>query len=359
MVKKVLIERAELDRLQQRQLQEYSPETHSLARLQTQIEKVLSRKDISAERKLDLIISYETRFNKLKTETGVLTGNSSKVQTLPSVKPKELIEKISKSEVDDDEDLQHDADEESITEDEDAVSSRRASPERELDDFQRMKFKAKHEAKARQIYDRIMNNPTALSRNEIGEMVINGRDVPGTDFTSLFQSLFASKDVAIPPGIDDFLEALYHLGVTPNEITNKRVKDLYAKPLLRGTVKERLAKYKEEVADPFNAQLDVEIAAEIGKRVSKNKNIAKLLEDLGVPPHESGSSSAGSSPKSTKSLASSVKSQEVVFKPTISHPPLVEAPSTFEPPSASTAKSSKQSGKGRPPGRKPNILYVY
>ena len=43
MVKKVLVEQAELDRLHQRQLQDYSPELHSLARLQTQMTKVLWR----------------------------------------------------------------------------------------------------------------------------------------------------------------------------------------------------------------------------------------------------------------------------------------------------------------------------
>ena len=87
MVKEVLVEQAELDRLQQRQLQDYSPELHSLARLQTQMTKVLWRKNITADQKLDLLLSLQTRFDRLKKDTGALSGGPNKVQTIPSVKP--------------------------------------------------------------------------------------------------------------------------------------------------------------------------------------------------------------------------------------------------------------------------------
>ena len=62
-VKKVLVEQAELDRIQQRQLKEYSPELHSLARLQTHMAETLARKDLSTEQKLQLLCSYQSRFD--------------------------------------------------------------------------------------------------------------------------------------------------------------------------------------------------------------------------------------------------------------------------------------------------------
>ena len=44
-IKRVLIDQAELDRLRARQLREYSPEIHTMARLQDQIINILKRED--------------------------------------------------------------------------------------------------------------------------------------------------------------------------------------------------------------------------------------------------------------------------------------------------------------------------
>ena len=72
--KKILIEQAELDRLQQRQLRDYSPELQAMARLQNEIRDIMARKKLSAEERLNLISDLQIRFNKLKKETGVLSG---------------------------------------------------------------------------------------------------------------------------------------------------------------------------------------------------------------------------------------------------------------------------------------------
>ena len=47
------------------------------------------------------------------------------------------------------------------------------TPPPEMDNFQRMNMDAKHRAKARHIYDRIMDSPAVLSRNMLGDMVLN------------------------------------------------------------------------------------------------------------------------------------------------------------------------------------------
>ena len=64
-VKKVLVEQAELDRMQQRQIKEYSQELYSLARLQTYMAEIIARKDLNTEQKLNLQSSYQNRFDKL------------------------------------------------------------------------------------------------------------------------------------------------------------------------------------------------------------------------------------------------------------------------------------------------------
>ena len=71
-VKKVLVEQAELDSMQQRQLKKYSPRLHSLFLLQTHMGKKLAREDLSNEQKLQLLSNYQSQFNKLERDTGVL-----------------------------------------------------------------------------------------------------------------------------------------------------------------------------------------------------------------------------------------------------------------------------------------------
>ena len=78
-LKKVLIDEGELDRLQQRQLRDYSPELQSMARLQTQMAEVLSRKDLSPQEKLSMLSGQQSRFDKIKKDVGVLSGGPAPI----------------------------------------------------------------------------------------------------------------------------------------------------------------------------------------------------------------------------------------------------------------------------------------
>ena len=71
--KKILIEQAELDRLQQQQLRDHSPELHAMARLHNKISNIMASKKLSAKERLNLISDFQIRFDKLKKETGVLS----------------------------------------------------------------------------------------------------------------------------------------------------------------------------------------------------------------------------------------------------------------------------------------------
>ena len=57
--KKILIDQAELDRLQQRQIREYSPELQSMTEIGNNISNVLADKSLSAEEKLSLLSTYQ------------------------------------------------------------------------------------------------------------------------------------------------------------------------------------------------------------------------------------------------------------------------------------------------------------
>ena len=72
--KKVVIDQAELDRFQQRQIREHSPELQAMARLLNNMRDIMANKTLTAEERLNSISDMQIRFDKLKKETGVLSG---------------------------------------------------------------------------------------------------------------------------------------------------------------------------------------------------------------------------------------------------------------------------------------------
>ena len=72
--KKVLIEQDELDRHQQCQISEHSPELQAMARLLNNMRYIMANRQLTAEERLKLISDMQIWFDKLKKETGVLSG---------------------------------------------------------------------------------------------------------------------------------------------------------------------------------------------------------------------------------------------------------------------------------------------
>ena len=72
--KKVLIEQAELDSLQQLQIREHSPELQAMARLINNMRDIMANNKLIVEERLNSIFNMQIRFDKLKKETGVLSG---------------------------------------------------------------------------------------------------------------------------------------------------------------------------------------------------------------------------------------------------------------------------------------------
>ena len=69
-----MIEQAELDRLQQRQIREHSPELQAMARLLNNMRDIMANRKLTAEERLNSISDMQIRFDKLKKVTGVLSG---------------------------------------------------------------------------------------------------------------------------------------------------------------------------------------------------------------------------------------------------------------------------------------------
>ena len=75
-VKNVLVAKGELERLQQAQLREYSSPVSHMGDLHSMITQVLGDKHMSAEVKRKLLTTYQTQFEKLQRDTGLLSGTA-------------------------------------------------------------------------------------------------------------------------------------------------------------------------------------------------------------------------------------------------------------------------------------------
>ena len=64
--KKVFIEKAKLDRFQQRQLREYLPEIHAMVRFVNNMMDIKAKKKLNAEERLNKISGLQIQIDKLK-----------------------------------------------------------------------------------------------------------------------------------------------------------------------------------------------------------------------------------------------------------------------------------------------------
>ena len=225
-IKKVLVEQGELDRMQQRQLKDYSPELSALARLRTQMAETFSRKDLSDEQKLQLIYSYQSRFDKLQRDTGVLTSGPLMPpgpvvhvdQPANNVANKAVTEPKHKeaTETDDDDYNKYERD----------INGNTLTPALKM--VRDMRIEPMYQSKARNLLAKILDNPDVLKRNTKGELVVNGVAEPHTDFNSLFSSMVGRVHDLQQPGIDKFLGALRQIGVKSDELSGQQLQRLYS-----------------------------------------------------------------------------------------------------------------------------------
>ena len=333
--KKVLIEQAELDRLQQRQLRDYSPELHSLARVHSQIGQVLGRKNLSAEQKLNLLTSYQTRFDKLQKETGALSGSHvAPFPQLPGPRPQikprlPLRRQRARNDhiqsTDEEEEEEGDGDDE--VDFENARVKQLATDEQEEADDEHndssgeplrgLTIQPMFRAKAERLMQKILGGRNVLTRNDAGEMVIDGHAEPGTNFNQLFENSVKRGADRHLPGIEKFFHALKRLGVRPEELSGHRIQERFRNLDVKG----QLAARREQEHGQLEYNVDEELEL-LPTHSPKQKRI-KPLKPLSLT-------------SSSSTLAASS--------------------------SALPPKPRGQQGTGfpkPPPGCKPNILYVY
>ena len=161
-----------------------------MGRLLNDIRDIMASKTLSAEERMNMIFGLQIRFDKLKKETGVLSGALS-VQAVPAppppapaVLPTILAEKgIGPDIVLEKDEEEHDAEDEN-SEDEQADQDKSAqasalSPQ--MARVIRWNVPGLYQQKAHRLLIRITENPDILTKNENGEAVIYGDAIPGSN----------------------------------------------------------------------------------------------------------------------------------------------------------------------------------
>jgi len=226
-VKKVLVEQAELNRMQQRQLKDYSPELHSLANLHTMIAQTLARKDLSSGEKLSLLNTYQGRFDKLQRDTGA-AQSAPAAPAAPAAPPpaKTVSKKADGSYASTLAGSTKESDEEEEQSEKEEKRSRTITPAGQF--VRDIKIQPMYERKARNLLAKIYEYPDILKRNTSGELVVNDVAEPGTDFNALLASIVGRNPDIDQPGIDKFLTALRQIGIRAGEVRGKKLQHKYS-----------------------------------------------------------------------------------------------------------------------------------
>ena len=235
---KVLVEQAELERMQQWQLKEYSPELHSLGRLQNYMAETLARNDLSTKQKLHLLNSYQSRFDKLQRVTGVLSSGELSLAGPPTAATQPSIK------ASDDGALSGVTTNLNTSQKQDLKDAKSHTLIPALKMVRELHVKPQNELKARNLMLKILDNPDVIKRNDHGELIINGVADPNTDFNALLSSMVRRVHDQKQPGIDKFLGALRQIRVKSNKLSGQSLQRMYLSTPAHVQVFERPPRFK-------------------------------------------------------------------------------------------------------------------
>ena len=179
---RVLIEQAELDRLQQRQLREYSPELQAMVRFLNNMMDITANKKLNSEERSYWISGLQIQFDNLKKETGLLSGaiqpqvaHEAPPAARP-VQPKVLADKGIGS-YNEPEKEEQKKQYEDVLEDKDKSDQASAlSPQ--MARVIRWNVPGLYQHKAHRLLKKITEHPNILTRNGNGEAVVYGDAIP-------------------------------------------------------------------------------------------------------------------------------------------------------------------------------------
>ena len=167
----------------------------------------------------------QIQFDKLKKETILLSGAippQVALEAAPAarpVQPKILTDKGIGLEIEPKEEEQEGQYEEVLDEKDMLVQASALSPQ--MARVICWNVFGLYQQKAHRLLIKITEHADILTRNENGEAVVSGNAIPGSNFKSLFKSMVSNQQNLNQVGIDEFLLALQSLGVKKDDISGE------------------------------------------------------------------------------------------------------------------------------------------
>ena len=261
-----LVERAELERLRQKQIKEYNPVLSQLASIQGEIERVLRTSKLPIDERLGLLTLLHSRFDNLyktiKFNGGLSIPASAAFPVIPppgvppppaaanNAAPQVILapppldegpvvpadapvdmppgdEGIGQFEpIADPLERQADEGSEDTADDEPPVEHKGIQTPRpvKFPDITNLKIAPNFKKKYDELVQRLSPYPHLINISEDGEIVLNGNPIPSSSFNDLLTSLFQNKENLNLEGEDEFFDVLRDLKIKEDHISTKEAK---------------------------------------------------------------------------------------------------------------------------------------
>ena len=200
--KMLLMSQEELERIKAKQIKEYDPSITALARVQNQVDSVLTDPTIAqlpADQRLKLLQKLQHRFEQIKHEGDTplkLAGVSASLPE-PASMP--------------------------------ATPTTASTTGLSRPAVQLFGINQRYRNRADTLMKHILQDPASLSVNERNEIVVKGRTVPGSNIIDLVSDAFATSKSRVdgprPQGFSDFVTALRDVNAPRTLLMNPSYSD--------------------------------------------------------------------------------------------------------------------------------------
>ena len=238
-----LVSEEEINRLKQKQLSQYDPQLRAAAFLQSEIDDILTNKDMEAQRKATLFQTAQQRFASLLGKNVMATQPLGGIRTqmehdeeaapaargLPAV-PHQVVPVLQAPAEEDDVQIEH-------------LLGTVPPSQKE---------------RAQRLLDFLETKKADLTYDNMGQLVIKGQPVIGSNYQDLILSLYTGKKAFYPPGLDDFITALRQVNVPLGIIKNHHL--LAANPFSISSSKA--------AADPLGSFFDAPAHSPLRKKAA-------------------------------------------------------------------------------------------
>ena len=205
----------EINRLKSKQISQYNPEIRTMAFLQTEIEDILTRNDLTPEDKMGLFHNAQQRFSSLHRKTTEPEAVAKPDLSSPAA-PAVAAQPAAAQPADDQPVAAADPGSSQAVD----VTQLTPSAKRAIDRLL-VSVPQAHKKKAMSLLSLLSEN-SLISADSKGQVIISGKRYDGSNFVDLIHGLY-SKSKKPTPALTEFGSALYELNIPRSLVVNQHL----------------------------------------------------------------------------------------------------------------------------------------